>query len=225
MSTSRTNTGSTAAQTDDPVAEETTFTLTATNESSVPGAQYFNVFPPKLISPAQGTVIYTALVSNQTTKANPTVTMSWKGGAGALAMTALTKTMKIGNAAQTPVALGETVAVDWIDEAFTLTPTAGGPEGVITVTFSQNIPADSYVGLVVGPAPVLVPIQGNGSPLTLEPDLTPVVTVAFGTAFQWPKPQVWDESNAKTVTFKQGDTNGVYAQIQVGADNLIVETS
>ncbi len=228
MSTQVANTDSSTAADDPPATGVVPFQLTATNASSVPGSVYFNVFPPALTNfPATGQTI-TALVSPATTNSSPPVTMTWNGGPGALGLFALTDGADPARAEKTPVALGDTVAVAWANGAFTITPSPGGPAGVLTVTFAPGIPTGGSIGLVVGPAPILVPIPVSLSPLTLAPDLSPTVTVVFGTAFQFPAPDISDESQAQTVTFKTDATSTsptATASITVGLDNQIVETS
>lgn len=210
-----------------PAATEITFNLTATNESSLSGNQYFNIFPPALKTPSLKSQVLTALVSEPTSAASPTTTRTWKGGSGALALLAVTAGASPSEAETTPVALGDKVTVAWADGVFDMTPSPGGPPNAVEVTFAPGVPADSQVGLVVGPAPILVRVPVGLSPLTLEPDLSPTVTVVFGTAFQLPKPEVSDVNKAQLITFKDGATSGgatASAQIKVGLDNLIIET-
>lgn len=227
MSTQVASTDSSITANDPPATGAVSFQLTATNASSVPGSVYFNIFPPALKSiPTSGQTI-TALVSPATTNTSPPVNLTWNGGAGALSLFALAAATDISRAEKTAVALGDTVAVAWANGTFTVTPSPGGPEGVITVTFAPGIPTGGLVGLVVGPAPILVPIPVSLTPLTLEPDLSPTVMVVFGTAFQLPPPDVSDESQAQTVTFKTDATSTsptATAAITVGLDNQIVET-
>ncbi|MDI6835861.1 MAG: hypothetical protein QMD99_09135 [Rhizobiaceae bacterium] len=227
MSTTVESPDSRMAATDAPATGAVSFQLTATNASSVPGSTYFNIFPPALKNlPATAQTI-TALVSPATTNTSPPVTLAWSGGAGALSMLVLAAGAELASAEKTPVALGDNVAVAWANGAFTITPSPGGPAGVLTVTFAPGIPVGGSVGLVVGPAPILVPIPVSLSPLTLEPDVSPTVTVMFGTAFQLPAPAISDESQAQTVTFKTDPTSTsptATAAISVGLDNQIVET-
>ncbi|WP_416798719.1 hypothetical protein [Ciceribacter azotifigens] len=228
MSTQVASTDSNIAANDPPATGAISFQLTATNASSVPGSVYFNIFPPALKNLPASVQTITALVSPATTNTSPPVNLTWNGGAGALSMLVLAAGADPAHAEKTPVALGDTVAVAWTNGAFTITPSPGGPEGVLTVTFAPGIPAGGSVGLVVGPAPILVPIPVSLSPVTLEPDLSPTVTVMFGTAFQLPAPDISDESHAQTVTFKTDATSTsptATASITVGLDNQIVETS
>jgi len=207
-----------------PAATELTFNLTATNGSSLPGAHYFNVFPPALKTPSLKSQTLTALVSQPTTSENPTTTLTWKGGGGALALFALASGMVIGNVERTPVALGDTVAVAWVDGAFTITLAAGGPANAVEVTFAPGIPPDAQIGLVVGPAPILVSVPAGLSSLTLEPDLSPVAMVVFGTAFQLPQPEMSDASQARTIMFNLDTAVATAsAQIAVGLENRIVQ--
>ncbi|CAN7704369.1 hypothetical protein [Pararhizobium sp. LjRoot238] len=221
-----TQTANTASETPNgtPAVTEITFNLTATNESSVPGTSYFSVFPPKLTNPKSQ--ILTALVSGPTTQKTPTTTLTWQGGSGALTLLALAPGTLLKSAQTTPVSLGDSVAVAWSEGAFTFTPTTGGPADGVDVTFSPGILAGSFIGLIAGPAPILVPIPGDQSPLSLEPDLSQTVTVIFGTPFQFPKSDQSDVSKATTVSFTQDATSNsptANAQITVGLDNLIVE--
>lgn len=221
-----------ATTTDDaPAAAGTTvitFQLTATNESSLSGSRYFNVFPPILKNISSKSQIRTALVSDPTSQTTPVTTLMWKGGDGALALFALTEGITLEGAERVPVALGDTVAVDWVGKGFTLTPAPGGPAGGIAMTFSSTIPTDTQIGLIAGPAPILVAVPPSLSPMTLEPDLSSTVTVVFGTAFQLPEPVVSDWSKEQTVNLKQiaSDTGPMAAaQIKVGLDNRIVDIS
>lgn len=226
MSIQMTNSGSDAPQDTSPATTGTAFTLSATNGSTVPGVQYFNVFPPALKSPSAKFQILTALVSDPTPQTGK-ATMTWNGGGDALTLFALVDGKSPINIQGTPVALGDTVAVAWADGAFTVTPATGGPPGAIEVTFAPGVPVEGQIGLVVGPAPILVPIPIGLSPVTLEPDLSPTVTVNFGTAFQLPKPDESDLSKAVTITFVDDPSASpgpaFVAQIKVGLDNQIVE--
>ncbi|WP_341487745.1 hypothetical protein [Pararhizobium sp. A13] len=225
MSTKKTKTSSDPLRTSTPAAASVPFKLTATNNSTVKGAQYFNVFPPALKNPSPISQTLTALVSDPTEDGDK-ITLTWNGGSGALALFTLIDGTNPDTAERTPVALGDTVAVAWIDGAFTVTPAAGGPANAIKVTFTAGVPAGGQIGLVVGPAPILVPIPAGLSSLTLEPDLSPTVTVIFGTAFQLPKPDQSDVSNAATIAFEQHTATNAsptaVAQIEVGLGNQIV---
>jgi|GEM_PF-5395566 hypothetical protein len=199
----------------------TTFTLTATNGSSLVGPQYFNVYPlPMVVSPLLQQTPY-ALTSSAT-EAGANTTMSWQSGAGALAVIALAAGQEVSAAVPTPAALGSTVAITWADGSFavTVTPPSGSPGTSIAVTVDPSVPPLSNVGLFVGPAPILVPTPVGGGSLTLTPDLTPNVTVRFGTAFN-PDPSGFsDETDPATVSFI-----GHTVSITVGPDNVIVQTA
>lgn len=209
------------AMTSAPAAAAVPFELTATNESTVPGVQYFSVFPPALKNPPPKSQTLTALVSDPTNQGDAT-TLTWNGGSGALALFALIEGANPDAAKRTPVGLGDTVAVAWVDGAFTVTPAAGGPANAIEVTFAAGVPGRGQIGLVVGPAPILVPIPAGLPALTLEPDLSPTVTVIFGTPFQLPQPDQSDVSKAAVVTFTSTSPTAI-AQIKIGLDNLIVQ--
>ena len=184
MSTETTNTDPGAAPNNAPAA--TTFQLKATNDSSLSGSRYFNVFPPILTNIAANSQILTALVSAPTSEAEPTAMMTWKGGSSALALFAFPADASPDAAPRTPVALADTVVVDWANGAFTLTPAPGGPANGIEVTFTTAVPVETQIGLVVGPGAILLQLPVGPSPLTLMPDLSATATVVFGTAFQWP---------------------------------------
>lgn len=226
MSTKMAQTSSGPATNNAPPAAAVPFELTATNASTVKGVQYFSVFPPALKNPPPKSQTLTALVSDPTKQGDAT-TLTWNGGSAALALFALIEGASPDVAERTPVALGDTVAVAWIDGAFTVTPAAGGPANAIEVTFAPGVPGGGQLGLVVGPAPILVPIPAGLSALTLEPDLSPTVTVIFGTPFQLPKPDQSDVSKTATITFEQDTATNAsptaIAQIKVGLENQIVE--
>lgn len=205
-----------------------TFSLTATNQSSLSGKRYFNVFPPYLLTPAAAGQTRMARVSDPTvaSDAEPAdTTMTWSGGAGTLAMFAITKDGDPTVAETVPVVLGDTVAVSWVDGTFVITPATGGTEGVITVTCTAGTPTGSQIGLTVGPASILVAAPAVGAPLTLTPDLSLTATVVFGSAYLWPKPAIWDATAPLTVTFTPGATGTVGAAIVVGPDDIIVQQS
>ena len=209
-----------------PPAAAVPFELAVTNGSTVAGRQCFNIFPPPLNKPSQNQQTITALVSDPMGQGD-TKPLTWNGGSGALALFAFVKGASLDAAERTPVALGDTVAVAWADGAFTVTPAAGGPAGAIEATFAGGVPPGSQIGLVVGPAPILVPVPAGLSSLTLEPDLSQTVTVVFGTAFQFPEPDEWDRSQAATVTFKQdaaATSPTAVAKIVANLDNKIVQT-
>jgi len=225
MSTPKATTSPDPATSSTPPAAAVPFALTATNNSTVPGIQYFSVFPLPLTKPSLNSQTITAMVSGPT-KQGDTKTLTWNGGSGALTLFAFLKDANPDAAEKTPVALGDTVAVTWADGAFTVTAAAGGPAGAIEVTFPESVPADSQIGLVVGPAPIFVAAPAGLSSLTLEPDLSPTVTVVFGTAFQLPAPDESDLSQAATITFKQDTTAAsptAAAQIEANLDNKIVQ--
>lgn len=208
-----------------------TFSLTATNQSSLSGNRYFNVFPPYLLTPAMTGQKRMARVSDPTVASNvepADTTMTWQGGASTLTMFAVTKDENPTMAKPVQVALGNTVAVSWINGSFTIVPAAGGPEGVITVTFTEGIPDNSLIGLVVGPAPILLAVPSPLAPLTLTPDLSLTATIIFGSAYQWPKPDVWDATAPQAITFTSGAAGAastVSATILVGPDDVIVQQS
>jgi hypothetical protein len=222
MSTDAASTDPIPAASEAPVA--TTFQLTAVNNSSVPGVGYFSAFPPGLTNIASPPQLLMGSVSPPSSLGAP-VTMTWSGGAGALNLFAIAGDMKPDSAPRTPVALGDIVAVDWLDGAFTLVPAAGGPSDGIELTFTAAVPGDSRIGLVVGPGAVLVPLMNGYSPMTLIPDLSPAATVVFGTAYQWPAPADSDVSRSQGITFKPTSATTVTAHITVGPENTIVQDS
>ncbi len=227
MSTTKAKTSSAPATTSTPAAATVPFELTATNRSTVPGAQYFSVYPPALKSPPVSSQTLTALVSGPTEQGD-TTTLTWNGGSGALALFALIGGTSPDAAVRKPVALGDTVTVAWVNGAFTITAAVGGgPVDAIKVTFASGMPANGHIGLVVGPASILVPIPAGLMGLTLEPDLSPTVSVVFGTPFQLPQPDQSDVSERATITFEQdAATNAsltASAQIELGLENQIVQ--
>lgn len=203
-----------------------TFQLGLTNESSLSGSRYFNIFPPYLKNISTKSQVRTALVSQATSRAATNTNLMWKGGEGALALLAITEGITVESAERVSVTLGDIVSVDWSGTGFTLTPTPGGPTNVISLTFAAGLPADTQVGLVVGPAPILVAAL-LGQSMALEPDLSPAISVSFGTAFQLPEPDMSDLSKEQVVTLKQTASDAgpmASAQIKVGLDNRITET-
>ncbi|HEV7309253.1 hypothetical protein [Ensifer sp.] len=199
-----------------------TFSLTATNGSSLAGDAYFSVFPPPLKSPPVSSQVLTALVSAATSEANETTTLTWNGGSGALALLAMAEDGAPATAGKTPVALGDKVMVTWADGAYTIVPSTGGPASAVEVDIDPSVPPNSLIGLVVGPAPILVGIPAGLGPLTLEPDLSPTATVVFGTACVYPPAPISDVDQGLTVTFSGTPTAA--AQVAVGLDNLIQQT-
>jgi hypothetical protein len=192
-------------------------TLTARNNSTVPGEQYFNVFPPRmsvtpLLPQTRVAKVSTPTLAGKIRHAR----LSWLSGPDTLALVVLAPGQKIGTATETPVTLGSTAALAWEDGAFSVSVAPGNGEGV-TVIFDPGIPQSSYVGLVVGPAPILVPVINDRVQMT--PDLAPIVRVRFGTPWQWGAPGFSDLSQSATVIFA-----GHEAEITVGADNLIIQT-
>ncbi len=206
-----------------PPAPGTAYTLTATNASTVSGNQYFNVFPPCMtVKPAQRQRLL-ALVSSPTVTgegAAAQATLTWQAGPDTLALFALTPKQSPDGAPRTPVALGDTATVTWDGGAFTIATSANGTPGAITVTFNAGIPVGSQVGLVVGPGSILVSAPTSASTMTLVPDLSPTVTVQFGTPFDPGSPGVTDVSQTATVIFA-----GPAASITIGPDNQIQQTA
>ncbi|ANK85796.1 MULTISPECIES: hypothetical protein [unclassified Rhizobium] len=220
-------TAKTGAPSNAPMGNDITFSLTATNQSSVPGSRFFSVFPPELksVTPKQKQIV-TALVSGATTQGSPPQTLTWKGGSGALSLLAFRGT-DLASAQTTPVSLGDSVVLSWSQGAFAFARTAGTSKEQVSVTFDSGIPADGYIGLSVGPAPILLSIPKSLSQLSLEPDLSPTATVIFGTRFEFPAPDQSDLSMATSVRFTQGSGSDLLtnsAQINVGPDNVIVQT-
>ena len=206
-----------AAETTGASPSEPTLTLTATNNSSVPGLQYFNVFPPPLfaVTPQQPQS-FIPLVSAPTETGDAAVTMAWTTPA-ALPLLALAPGQSPSSVPQTPVSPGATATITWSDGAFKVAVVAGtGP--VITLVYSGSIPAGSSVGLVIGPGTILMPISGTG--LAFTPDLVPTYSVQFGTAWQAGAPAFSDTSASETITF-----NGTTAAIEIDPTNTISQTA
>lgn len=193
-------------------------TLFAKNESTVPGIQYFNVFPPPLsvippLQPQQQTVI--PMVSTATDNSTqPIAILKWPAPP-AMSLIALADGQAISAATPTDVTLGSTVAVNWKDDAFAIAVTPG-TGSTIKLVFDPAIPAGSRVGLVVGPGPTLMPITGEG--LTLTPSVAPSYTVQFGTPWHGDPVDFKDLSGLAPVSFK-GNT----ATVVVRSDNVIVQ--
>ncbi|MBY5890820.1 hypothetical protein HFN49_32105 [Rhizobium leguminosarum] len=219
-------TANTAPPSNTPVESEIKFNLTATNKSSVPGLQFFSVFPPELksVAPKQQQLV-TALVSGPTTQASSPQILTWKGGTGALTLLAFRGT-SLQSFQTTPVSLGESVTVSWSQGAFAFARIEGASKDKVAVTFASGTPTDGFIGLTVGPAPILLSIPKSLTPLSLEPDLSPTVTVVFGTPFEFPCPNQSDLSKATSVYFAQGSGCGgltYSAQINVGPEDVIVQ--
>lgn len=209
-----------------PTATTIAFTLVATNASSIKGDAYFSIFPPPLKSPAVTAQVPTALVSAATdAKTSATTTLTWNGGSGALVLLAMAAGDAPANAEKTAVALGDKATVTYANGAYAITAATGGPANAIEVIFDEGVPASSLIGLVVGPAPILLkPPAGMGS-LTLEPDMSPTVKAVFGTACTYPPPENSNVDQGLTVTFLAGGGGSTAsAQIAVDLDNLIVQT-
>lgn len=192
-------------------------TLVVKNQSTVPGIQYFNVFPPPLdVSPSPPPQELTVVpkVSDATNNSTqPKAVLKWPAPP-AMSLVALRRGDGMGAATPTPVTLGSTVAINWQDGAFAIVATPGTGD-TIKLTFDPAIPAGSRVGLFVGPGPTFMPIGGEG--LTLTPSLTPTYTVQFGTPAGGPV-DFRDFSALAPVSF-MGNT----ALIVVGSDNVIVQ--
>lgn len=203
----------------------TTFQLTATNQSSARAEGYFNVYPSLLTDPPANAQTPLALVSDETAKGKAT-TMTWQGGSAALALFAMATGTTPAAAPRTSVVLGTTVAVDWANGAFTLSPAAGDLADSIVILFTPSVPTETSIGLVVGPGAILVRRAAGESTLTLTPDLSPTATVEFGTAFQFPAGDFSDVSPSQGITFKLAGSSAApvgNASIEVGSDNLIIQ--
>lgn len=193
------------------------FVLTATNNSSVPGEQYFNVFPAPLTVKPQLAQIPVPMVSAATISGSKqaVAVLTWPSDQ-TLSLIVLAQGDSVDAAKRTPVTLGSTAAITWENDAFSVAVTPGTGDSV-TLTFGPGIPPSSRVGLVVGPGPTLVPIVGDG--VTLTPTFTTTFTVQFGTPWQPPPPDFSDVSASAVVAFI-----GRKAAITVGAENVIGPT-
>ncbi|WFR95014.1 hypothetical protein [Rhizobium tumorigenes] len=203
----------------------TTFELKATNDSSLPGQNYFNVYSPILTNLDAKAQTLVALVSAATGKGQST-TLTWQGGSGALSLFAVTAGASPVTSPGTAVALGDIVAIEWAAGAFTISPAAGGPADSIQVSITSAVPPGIKIGLVVGPGSILVRPAIGQAVLTLTPDMSPVATVSFGTAFQLPPPPVSDVSQPRQVTFQPGTSSSgplATAEISVGVTDEIVQ--
>lgn len=193
-------------------------TLVMKNQSTVPGPQYFNVFPPTLVvtppPPPQQQVVMPLVSTATTCGTQPTTTLKWPAPP-AMSLFALKQGDGVGSATPTAVTPGSTVSINWQDEAFVITVTPGTGTA-IKLMLDPAIPPGSRVGLIVGPGPTLVPISGES--LTLTPDLTPNYMVQFGTPWRGGPVDFKDLSALAPVAFK-GDA----AMVVVGPDNVIVQ--
>ncbi|MBV5333926.1 hypothetical protein JZU57_01510, partial [bacterium] len=148
-------TGAAAPMEDPEPTTGTPYALTCTNNSTVPGNQYFNVYSSPTVSPTLPMTVV-PLVSPATCSPNvaasagkkssasapASVVATWSGGAGALALFALSPGQKSIPTVTTPVTLGCTATVDYVDDAFTVTPVAG--EGsTVAVVLTANVPSSS----------------------------------------------------------------------------------
>ncbi len=204
-----------------------TFTLKARNNSSLSSGQYFSVFPSYLKTPPPKEQILLALISEATENSaeKSDTTLTWSAGLGAMTMFAMLRDGDPEKADKTAAVLGDIVSVNCTDGSFTLAAAAGGAESVITVNFSGDIPTGSYIGLQAGPAPILLVIPADKSALTLTPASFLSATVIFGTAYKWPKPGTYDESQPLIVNFTQDSAQTATASIAIGPDDLLVQIS
>jgi hypothetical protein len=192
-------------------------TLVVKNQSTVPGIQYFNVFPPPLdispLPPPQELTVVPTVSDATNNSTQPKAVLKWPAPP-TLSLIALKRGDGMGAATPTPVTLGSTVAINWKDGAFAIVATPGTGD-TIKLAFDPAIPTGSRVGLFVGPGPTFMPIGGEG--LTLTPSMTPNYTVQFGTPAGGPV-DFKDLSALAPVSF-MGNT----ALIVVGSDNVIVQ--
>jgi hypothetical protein len=188
----------------------------------VPGEQYFNVYPPPMVVAPLLPQTPIPLVSTATvteTGDGATTTLTWQSGADALALIALAPGQDPSAAPQTPAPPGTTVALTFANGSFTAAPSSG-TGSIITVTVPDNAPPGSQIGLMIGPGPILIPMPTGGGSVVLTPDLTPTVTVRFGTSLAPGASSFSDETASIPVTFA-----GSTAAIRVGPDNTIVQTA
>lgn len=191
--------------------------LIAVNRSSVPGYQYFSVYPPPIFVTPPQRQTPVPLVSSATVAGTDEAVarMTWRVGADALAFVAVPPGGNPQTATRMTVTPGATLSVAWVDGNFAIStqPADAGTE--ISVGCSPDIPAGSRIGLVVGPGMLLVPVPPGGGTLTLKPNLGPQVKVQFGTPGD---PGFSDVGRLQQVTFE-----GESATVIVGLDNLIVQ--
>lgn len=205
-------------------ATGTDYALTATNNSTVPGTQYFNIYPLPLKSiPAQNQ-FYTARVSPPTSRQDATVHMNWHVDQTAITVLAMSSHAEISQAVKLTAPLGSTVTLDWQDGAYQLAISASDTGTAIIVNVSAAVPANSLVGLDTGLTPIFVNTTGAGA-LSLEPDLTPSAVARFGTAYQWASSDISEGSGCYQVIFYPTGETSAYAQIQIGMDNVITQTA
>lgn len=198
-------------------------TLIATNNSTVPGNQCFNIFPPLLTVTPSTPQTPIPLVSSPTMPGgshSSVVTLEWKSSVGALSFIVLRSGQDPAKAPQTPVALGGALTVTWQNEAFEVASAAGEGAESIAVTFDPGVPPSTVAGLVVGPGPVLFPVPAGGGTLTLTPNMTQIVTARFGTFAPSGTDGFSDLSQPLQVVFRGND-----AAITIGPDNLLVQTT
>lgn len=204
------------------------FTLTAKNNSSLPGKQYINAYPPPLISlsPSLSKAVMVPLVSEPVTP-GATTTLTWNGGPPALAVIAMPLGSDPSKATPTPITTGATANVTWVNNAFVIAgtppatpaPPPPAPASPITVTFGPDIPASSCIGLAIGPGYALTAVPTPANPIILTPDLSPTVMLQFGSPYQPATTAVSDLSMPAMVTFT--GTAAMLATVTVNLDNTI----
>lgn len=197
-------------------------TLTAVNASTVPGNQYFNVYPPLCtVSPSlPQTLVPLVSLATRTGTSSNTASIAWSSGPGALAVVVpYTDKTPLTLSAVTP---GSTVTVSFANGTYSLAVAPGSGGTGVTVVFATGTPVPSSIGLVAGPGTNVIALTPTSTTVTLTPNLTAPVTVQFGTPYQ-AGAKTTDLGQAAKVTLV--GTTSMTAAIQVGVDNLIVQTA
>lgn len=202
--------------------------LSCTNNSSLPGQQYFMIYPPLLdLQPPQEQTSH-PLVSGPTVSAQdtsqpnpnnipPDTTATWTVAPDGMTFLTLSPGQQLDAAAQTAVADGDTVTVSWTGDQLQADVEAGGPAGEVTVTFAAGIPPGAVVGLVAGPSPVTFPAS-PGITVAITPAQLSHVYVEFGTP---PAPGGFsDVSGRLEIVFA-----GLDASVEVDLNNRLTQTA
>lgn len=191
-----------------------TLSLTCVNFSTVPGPQYFLIYPPALtLTPAQPQTRYpTVSDPTQSGSDRDRTEVSWDTAPDGLYFLAVEPGQPADQAARVAVSLGDTVTVSWENGTLVATVVPGGAGGVITVISPADIPASAAAGLVAGPGAVTFPLPEGGGTTTVALASTQTVSVQFGTP---PGPNS-NLSPAAAVSFE-----GASASVTIGPDNII----
>ena len=213
-----TTSGSTASTTT-TTAAATSFSLTATNQSTVPGKQYFNVYPlacTTVVPSMPCTLVPTVSAATVAGTTSAVATVTWQGGAGGM-----TLVVPASGTSPTAVALGDTVTITYADSAYTLS-SVPGTSSTVTIVLATGTSMPASIGLTTGAGMISLAPTSSTTTITLTPDLTPTVNVQFGSAYD-PLSGTSDLSQMVAVTFT--GTTSLQAGILVGPANTITQTS